>query len=152
MTTERTPSTTIPSTVAHDSTDGSAEWCDDCHGYTHMPWCPAYTEQHPLTEPSQCDIDNGGQCEKCLAEWSARAASRVQQSAAAIRARRAALLERTDIHSPTEGAIALAEAYLHTADWFHQLPNNAMQDAALQHVAGRVEGVIGEYLEQREKR
>lgn len=17
-------------------------WCDDCHGYTHMPWCPAY--------------------------------------------------------------------------------------------------------------
>lgn len=18
------------------------EWCDDCHGYTHMPWCPNY--------------------------------------------------------------------------------------------------------------
>lgn len=22
--------------------DGSNDWCDDCHGYTHMPWCPVY--------------------------------------------------------------------------------------------------------------
>lgn len=25
-----------------DSDGGSVSWCDDCHGYTHMPWCPQY--------------------------------------------------------------------------------------------------------------
>ena len=75
----------------------------------------------------------------------------VEQSAATIRSRRIALLERADIHLPIEGAIALADAYLHTADWFQRLPNNAMQDAAVLELAGRVEGVVGEYLEQRQE-
>lgn len=27
-----------------------AEWCDDCHGYTHAPWCPAYIPERSVTE------------------------------------------------------------------------------------------------------
>jgi|ERR1043165_2126554 hypothetical protein len=98
----------------------------------------------------------GERCNECQTayEYEERqrelAAGRLEQSAAAIRARRAALMERADIHSPTEGAIALAEAYLHTADWFQQLPNNAMQDAAVLELAGEIEGVIGGYLERRQ--
>lgn len=30
--------------------DGSKSWCDDCHGYTHMPWCPAYREKKTTME------------------------------------------------------------------------------------------------------
>jgi hypothetical protein len=75
----------------------------------------------------------------------------VEQSAAVIRARRAALLERADIHSPTEGAIALADAHLQAESWFQQLPNNAMQDATVLELAGEIEGVIGEYLARRQE-
>lgn len=32
---------------------GSSEWCDDCHGYTHMPYCPSYKEVKPDTTTNQ---------------------------------------------------------------------------------------------------
>jgi hypothetical protein len=87
-----------------------------------------------------------------MCAWTNREAlDHVEQSAAAIRARRTALLERADIHLPTEGAIALADAYLQAEDWFQRLPNNAMQDAAVLELAGRIEAVIGDWLAQRQE-
>jgi len=74
----------------------------------------------------------------------------VENSARTIRARRAALLERADTESPTEGAMALADAYLQVEEWFQQLPNNAIQDAAVLELAGKIEAIIGEYLNQQE--
>jgi len=99
----------------------------------------------------------GERCNECQTayEYEERqrelAAERLEQSAAAVRARRTALLERADIHSPTEGAIALADAYLQAEDWFQRLPNNAMQDAAVLELAGRIEAVIGDWLAQRQE-
>lgn len=31
-------------------------WCDDCHGYTHMPWCSEYVE--PLTDLQRAVIEH----------------------------------------------------------------------------------------------
>lgn len=76
----------------------------------------------------------------------------IEQSAAAVRARRAALLERADAESPTEGAIALAEAWLSDEAWYRHLPNNALQDAAVLELAGEIESAIDSYLQgQREE-
>ena len=25
-------------------------WCDDCHGYTHMPWCPSYRAVNEISD------------------------------------------------------------------------------------------------------
>jgi hypothetical protein len=43
--------------------------------------------------------------------------------AIAIRARRAALLERAAADSPTEGAVALADAHLQVEEWYGGAPN-----------------------------
>jgi hypothetical protein len=108
---------------------------------------------------------NGGRCAMCqfAMEWersgyaatpdplARETASTIEQSAATIRARRAALLERADAHSPTEGAIALAEAWLSDEAWYCHLPNNVMRDAAVLELAGEIEGVIGEYLARRQE-
>jgi hypothetical protein len=33
-------------TETHDSNRYNEDpWCDDCHGYGHMPWCPQYVEK-----------------------------------------------------------------------------------------------------------
>jgi hypothetical protein len=74
----------------------------------------------------------------------------VEQSAATIRARRAALLERATADAPTEGAMALAEAHLEAESWYQTLPNNAMQDAAVLELAGEIEVVVSNYLERRQ--
>jgi hypothetical protein len=29
----------------------TTDWCDDCHGYTHMPWCPSYEEPQQQDPP-----------------------------------------------------------------------------------------------------
>lgn len=93
---------------------------------------------------------DAGPCTMCVwAVQQQRARDTVEQSAAAIRARRAALLERADTHSPTEGAVALAEAWLSDEAWYRHLPNNAMQDAAVLELAGEIESVIGSYLQGR---
>lgn len=34
----------------------NADWCDDCHGYTHMPWCLLYKEPTPDIECQFCDF------------------------------------------------------------------------------------------------
>jgi hypothetical protein len=83
-------------------------------------------------------------------EWS-ESIHVIEQSATAIHARRAALLERADIHSPTEGAIALADAHLQAEEWWRQLSNNAMQDAAVLELAGEVEEAVGSYLQRRQE-
>lgn len=46
----------------------SGHYCDECQGYTHMPWCSEYDEPiaHPLSDPYTCFDDNGGQCQLCL--------------------------------------------------------------------------------------
>jgi len=75
----------------------------------------------------------------------------VEQSAAAIRARRAALLERADADSPTEGAIALADAHLQAEEWFQRLPDNAAQDAVVLELAGVIEAAISHWIDQRQE-
>lgn len=35
------------------------DWCDDCHGYTHMPYCPSY--QQPEPPPTPPVPDAGGE-------------------------------------------------------------------------------------------
>jgi hypothetical protein len=73
------------------------------------------------------------------------------RSAAAIRARRTALLERADANSPTEGAVALAEAYLDAADWWQQLPNNALQDAEAYALAKHIDSEIDNWLTEQQR-
>lgn len=36
------------------SDDGSREWCDDCHGYTHMPYCPSYESGKEVSGGDKC--------------------------------------------------------------------------------------------------
>jgi hypothetical protein len=31
--------------MGDDSRHNEGGWCDDCHDYTHMPWCPSYEPQ-----------------------------------------------------------------------------------------------------------
>lgn len=39
-------------TETHDSNrHNEGPWCDDCHGYTHMPWCPQYIKPTPKLWP-----------------------------------------------------------------------------------------------------
>jgi hypothetical protein len=53
----------------HDSNRHNEDpWCDDCHGYTHMPWCPQYVEKVVGAAPEAKSIPSGdseavaGQC------------------------------------------------------------------------------------------
>lgn len=116
-----TTSPTTPPTVVHDSTSCSCFMCR---------WAELRVEARQRLQDQQ-------------------AREVVEQSAATIRTRRAALLERADAGSPTEGAIALAQAHLEVTDWFQILSNNATQDATVLELAGRVEAVIGEYIDRR---
>lgn len=79
------------------------------------------------------------------------AVEQVEQSAAAIRARRAALLERADAHSPTEGAVVLAEAYLDGEEWFQRLPNNVLQDAEAYALAKHIDSEIDNWLTEQQR-
>jgi hypothetical protein len=125
MTTTPTPTTTLP-TVAHDSAT--------CH-----------------LGP------DGGKCEMCAwvnverVEEIRELAFAVSQSAAAIRTRRRTLLECADARSPTEGAMALAEAWLDGEEWYQKLPNNAMQDAAVLELVGEIESAVGSWLQGRKE-
>lgn len=61
-------------TKTHDSNrHGEGPWCDDCHGYTHMPWCSRYvedelsvphTERQPEGQQTQAGAISGC-CERC---------------------------------------------------------------------------------------
>jgi hypothetical protein len=70
----------------------------------------------------------------------------VEQSATAIHARRRALLERVTPDAATDGAVALAHAYLADEAWFQGLPDNTAEDAAVNELAQAIEGAIGNYL------
>lgn len=42
------------------------DFCDDCHGYTHMPWCPAYEAQPTSAVENKCKSEHPWQnCPKC---------------------------------------------------------------------------------------
>lgn len=145
MTTERTPLPTTPPTVAHDSATCqrglNGEPCLMCK------WAAEQERQRRIARDVATLISDNN-----FNHWRQEiAASVIERSAATIRARRDALLERADMHSPTEGAIALADAHLQAESWFQQLPNNAMQDAAVLELAGRIESAIGEYVDHRQK-
>jgi hypothetical protein len=32
-------------TMTTENKHNEGPWCDDCHGYTHMPWCASYEER-----------------------------------------------------------------------------------------------------------
>jgi hypothetical protein len=77
-------------------------------------------------------------------------AATIEQSTAAIHARRRALLQVR--HLPdglTDGAMALAEAHLQDEQWWQELPDNVAQDAEIFNLAGGVELCIASYLTMR---
>jgi hypothetical protein len=73
----------------------------------------------------------------------------VEPSAAELRRRQSALLERAAPDLPTEGASALATAYLADESWFLALDNNAMEDEARLELAQAIERVVEGWLESR---
>ena len=111
---------------------------------------PPTTPPTVAHDSSTCRLGlNNTRCLMCQMAEDAemrRIFDRIGFSAIAIRSRRAALLERADAESPTEGAVALADAYLQVEEWFQRLPDNAAQDAAVLELAGRIETTIGDYL------
>jgi hypothetical protein len=72
--------------------------------------------------------------------------NRLEQSTVAVHARRRALLERATPDAPTDGAVALAEAWLTDEEWFQRLPDNTAEDEARFNLASRIEGVVNSYL------
>jgi hypothetical protein len=82
----------------------------------------------------------------------------VEQSTATIHARRHVLLERVTPDAPTDGAVALAHAYLADETWFQGLPDNAAEDVAIQDLAQRIDSTVSEWimvkrrLDEREQR
>jgi hypothetical protein len=71
----------------------------------------------------------------------------VEQSATAIHARRRALLERAAPNAPTDGAVALAHAYLADEAWFQRLPDNAAEDRFVELLARQVDTTIEYWLQ-----
>lgn len=129
-----------------------------CHLGPHgeQCWACKWAEQKYVTaraavhDPDNCLLGpNDLPCDKCVEKLQ----DNIAQSAATIRARRAALLERATPDALTEGALALAEAYLSDEAWYRHLPNNAMQDAEILALAAVIEEVIGMRLRmcQRER-
>lgn len=33
------------------------DWCDDCHGYTHAPWCPNYRAPDEISDEEYRQLD-----------------------------------------------------------------------------------------------
>lgn len=117
---------TTPPTVAHDSTTCGCEICK---------W-------------ANTTVDKGFEGTATALAYE-RMREHVEQSAATIRARRRALLERAAPDALTDGALALAEAWLCDEAWYRHLPDNAAQDTVVLDLAGEIEQAIGEYLEGR---
>jgi hypothetical protein len=110
---------------------------------------------------------DGGHCEMCV--WATSLITNainehdaerrlVEQSTTAIHARRRALLQRATPDAPTDGAVALAHAYLADETWFQRLPDNAAEDVAIQDLAQRIDSTVSEWimvkrrLDEREQR
>ena len=98
---------------------------------------------------------NGERCELCV--WANRQQlagtqayrdyiATIEQSTTAIHARRRALLERAAPDAPTDGAVALAHAYLADETWFQRLPDNAAEDVAVEDLAQRIDSTISEWI------
>lgn len=46
--------------TTHDSNrHNEGPWCDDCHGYSHMPWCPQYVEKVAEAAPEAKNVSQG---------------------------------------------------------------------------------------------
>jgi hypothetical protein len=82
----------------------------------------------------------------------------IEQSTATIHARRRALLQRATPDAATDGAVALAHAYLADEDWFQGLPDNAAEDRFVELLAQQIDSAIEHWLQvvryadQREQR
>lgn len=112
------------------------------------------SDPHSHDEDQLCGICDGGLaiCADCgkaeneLDEPCISTASTIEQSTAAIHARRRALLERAAPDAPTDGAVALAEAHLRTEDWWSNVPTNGQEDEWVMELAGRIQRLINDYL------
>lgn len=129
------------STVAHDS---ATCWLGPDGRKCDMCWWAEHEQRQVRTALQQAVMD----ADDDMARLDRNSYDRLDQSAATIRSRRAALLERAAPDALTEGALALAEAWLCDEAWYRHLPDNAAQDAAVLELAGEIEGVIGSYLER----
>jgi hypothetical protein len=74
-------------------------------------------------------------------------AASVEQSTATIHARRRALLERATPDAPTDGAVALAHAYLADKTWFQRLSDNAAEDRFVELLAQQIDNAIEQWLQ-----
>jgi hypothetical protein len=85
-------------------------------------------------------------------------AASIEQSTATIHARRRTLLERATPDALTDGAVALAHAYLADEAWFQGLPGNAAEDRFAELLAQQINNAIEQWLQvvrnadQREQR
>jgi hypothetical protein len=103
---------------------------------------------------------DGGRCELCT--WANRQQltgtqayrdyiASIEQSTAAIHARRRALLQRATSDASTDGAVALAHAYLTDEAWFQRLPDNAAEDAEVLALAAVIDEAVAVRLRLRER-
>jgi hypothetical protein len=76
---------------------------------------------------------------------------RLEQSTVAVHARRRALLQRATPDAATDGAVALAHAYLADEGWFQGLPDNAAEDAEVLALAAVIEETVAMRLRLRER-
>lgn len=75
-------------------------WCDDCHGYTHMPYCSSYCTDNEISDNERWRVDPYASCDIILDSGDGRASyleNRVAQvfgDSKEIRARRAESIVR----------------------------------------------------------
>lgn len=66
---EQPMSDTLPEREDQMDDDGSTDWCDDCHGYTHMPWCPAYKQPKEVMEHEPATVNISGLLDQLRTQW-----------------------------------------------------------------------------------
>jgi hypothetical protein len=126
----------ITETVAHDSAT-----CTLGADGGHCEMC-AWVNEQRLTDLQRAVMEH----DKDMARLDR---NRLEQSAATIHARRRALLQRATPDAPTDGAVALAHAYLADETWFQRLPDNAAEDAEVLALAAVIDEAVAIQLRLR---
>jgi hypothetical protein len=112
-----------------------------------IPGATMMTTETVAHDSATCTLGFMGQrCSMCEQANNRETVSIIEQSTAAIHARRRTLLERATPGAPADGAVALAEAHLRTEDWWPNVPTNEQEDEWVMELAGRIQKLIDDYL------
>jgi hypothetical protein len=92
--------------TTHDSNrHNKGPWCDDCHGYSHMPWCPQYVEKVAGVVPRAGNVSQVN-CEAVVGQCHERSDSSNEQEIEQLIARiHAAMAEDCDCPRHRTGEI-----------------------------------------------